>query len=181
MLKEFKEFAMRGNVLDMAVGVIIGAAFGKIVTSLVGDVLMPPIGSVMGNLDFGNLFIALNGEAYTSLTAAKAAGAPTINYGLFINSVIDFVIVAFVIFLLVQAGQPPQEGSARRSAGDESVSVLRHADRAARRLVARRARPKSRRPRLGWRGSRGDHATFNADSVDCRGRAHVRYCSPRRR
>lgn len=102
MLKEFKEFAMRGNVLDMAVGVIIGAAFGKIVTSLVGDVLMPPIGKVMGNLDFGNLFIALNGQAYPSLAAAKAAGAPTINYGLFINSVIDFVIVAFVIFLLVR-------------------------------------------------------------------------------
>ena len=102
MLKEFKEFAMRGNVLDMAVGVIIGAAFGKIVTSLVEDVLMPPIGRMMGNLDFGNLFFALNGQAYPSLVTAKAAGAPTINYGLFINSVIDFVIVAFVIFLLVR-------------------------------------------------------------------------------
>jgi large conductance mechanosensitive channel len=102
MLKEFKEFAMKGNVLDMAIGIIIGAAFGKIVTSLVGDVLMPPIGKVMGNLDFSNLFFALNGQAYPSLAAAKAAGAPTINYGLFINAVIDFVIVAFVIFLLVK-------------------------------------------------------------------------------
>ena len=102
MLKEFKEFAMKGNVLDMAIGVIIGAAFGKIVSSLVGDVLMPPIGKIMGNLDFSNLFIALNGEVYPSLAAAKAAGAPTINYGLFLNTVIDFVIVAFVIFLLVR-------------------------------------------------------------------------------
>jgi large conductance mechanosensitive channel len=102
MLKEFKEFAMKGNVLDMAIGVIVGAAFGKIVTSLVGDVLMPPIGRVMGNLDFSNLFLPLNGQSYPSLAAAKAAGAPTINYGLFINSVIDFTIVAFVIFLLVR-------------------------------------------------------------------------------
>jgi large conductance mechanosensitive channel len=102
MLKEFKEFAMKGNVLDMAIGVIIGGAFGKIVSSLVGDVLMPPIGRVMGNLDFSSLFLPLNGQSYPSLAAAKAAGAPTINYGLFINSVIDFVIVAFVIFLLVK-------------------------------------------------------------------------------
>jgi large conductance mechanosensitive channel len=102
MLKEFKEFAMKGNVLDMAIGIIIGAAFGKIVSSLVQDVLMPPIGKVMGNLDFSNLFFALNGQTYASLAAAKAAGAPTINYGLFINSVIDFIIVAFVIFLLVK-------------------------------------------------------------------------------
>ena len=113
MLKEFKEFAMKGNVLDMAIGIIIGAAFGKIVTSLVGDVLMPPLGTVMGNLDFSNLFFALNGEAYPSLAAAKAAGAPTINYGLFINSVIDFVIVAFVIFLLVkQANRLKKEAPA---------------------------------------------------------------------
>lgn len=102
MLKEFKEFAMRGNVLDMAIGVIIGGAFGKIVTSLVNDVLMPPIGRILGNLDFSNLFFALNGQAYPSLAAAKAAGAPTVNYGLFINSVIDFTIVAFVIFMLVR-------------------------------------------------------------------------------
>ena len=102
MLKEFKEFAMRGNVLDMAIGIIIGGAFGKIISSLVGDVLMPPIGRLMGNLDFSNLLIALNGQAYDSLKAAKDAGAPTINYGLFINTVLDFVIVAFVIFLLVK-------------------------------------------------------------------------------
>ncbi len=102
MLKEFKEFALKGNVVDMAIGIIIGAAFGKIVTSLVSDVLMPPIGKLMGNLDFSNLFFALNGQTYASLAAAKAAGAPTVNYGLFINTVIDFVIVAFVIFLLVK-------------------------------------------------------------------------------
>jgi large conductance mechanosensitive channel len=102
MLKEFKEFAMRGNVLDMAIGIIIGGAFGKIISSLVGDVLMPPIGRLMGNLDFSNLFFALNGQVYDSLKAAKDAGAPTINYGLFINTVIDFVIVAFVIFMLVK-------------------------------------------------------------------------------
>jgi large conductance mechanosensitive channel len=102
MLKEFKEFAMRGNVLDMAIGIIIGAAFGKIISSLVGDVLMPPIGRLVGNLDFSSLFIALNGQAYDSLKAAKDAGAPTINYGLFVNTVIDFVIVAFVIFMLVK-------------------------------------------------------------------------------
>jgi large conductance mechanosensitive channel len=102
MLKEFKEFAMRGNVLDMAIGIIIGAAFGKIISSLVGDVLMPPIGRLMGNLDFSNLFIALNGQAYDSLKAAKDAGAPTINYGLFLNTVVDFFIVAFAIFILVR-------------------------------------------------------------------------------
>src|SRR5258706_10867772 len=102
MLKEFKEFAMKGNVVDMAIGIIIGAAFGKIVSSLVGDVLMPPIGKLMGNLDFSNLFFALNGQAYDSLKAARDAGAPTINYGLFLNTVIDFIIVAFVIFMLVK-------------------------------------------------------------------------------
>jgi large conductance mechanosensitive channel len=102
MLKEFKEFAMRGNVLDMAIGIIIGGAFGKIISSLVGDVLMPPIGRLMGNLDFSNLFFALNGQSYDSLKAAKDAGAPTINYGMFLNTVVDFVIVAFVIFMLVK-------------------------------------------------------------------------------
>ena len=102
MLKEFKEFALKGNVVDMAIGIIIGAVFGKIVSSLVGDVLMPPIGKLMGNLDFSNLFVALNGQVYESLKAAKDAGAPTINYGLFLNTVIDFIIVAFVIFILVK-------------------------------------------------------------------------------
>jgi len=103
MMKEFREFAMRGNVVDMAVGVIIGAAFGKIVSSMVGDVLMPPIGKMMGNVDFSSLFFDLSGGGHASLDAAKAAGAATINYGVFINAVIDFVIVAFVIFLLVRA------------------------------------------------------------------------------
>jgi len=103
MLKEFKEFAMRGSVMDMAVGIIIGAAFGKIVSSLVSDVIMPPIGKLMGGVDFSNLFISLSGGQYASLDAAKAAGAATVNYGVFINTVIDFVIVAFAIFLLVKA------------------------------------------------------------------------------
>jgi large conductance mechanosensitive channel len=102
MLKEFKAFAMRGNVLDMAVGIIIGAAFGKIVGSLVDDVLMPPIGRLMGGMDFSNLFVSLSGQHYDSLAAAKAAGAATLNYGLFLNSVINFLIVAFAIFLLVK-------------------------------------------------------------------------------
>jgi large conductance mechanosensitive channel len=103
MLKEFKEFAMRGNVIDMAVGIIIGAAFGKIVTSFVNDVLMPPIGMLMGNADFSDLFVNLSMDAsYPSVAAAEEAGAPIIKYGLFINTVIDFVIVAFAIFLAVR-------------------------------------------------------------------------------
>jgi large conductance mechanosensitive channel len=100
--KEFRDFAARGNVIDLAVGVIIGAAFGKIVTSLVNDVIMPPIGLVLGHVDFSNLFVSLSDKHYDTLTAAKAAGAPTINYGLFINTLIDFTIVAFVIFMLVR-------------------------------------------------------------------------------
>ncbi|MEO8340322.1 MAG: large conductance mechanosensitive channel protein MscL [Nitrospirota bacterium] len=102
MLKEFKEFAMKGNVLDMAIGVIIGGAFGKIVSSLVNDVLMPPIGLLMGAVDFSSLFINLSGTAQPSLAAAKAAGAPTINYGVFLQVTFDFIIIAFVIFLLVK-------------------------------------------------------------------------------
>jgi large conductance mechanosensitive channel len=102
MFKEFKEFALRGNVIDLAIGVIIGAAFGKIVTSFVNDILMPPIGLLLGNVDFSNLFINLSGQPYGSLEEAQAAGAATINYGLFINTVLDFIIVAFVIFLLVR-------------------------------------------------------------------------------
>jgi large conductance mechanosensitive channel len=102
MLKEFKEFAMRGNVVDLAIGVIIGAAFGKIVTSLVTDVLMPPIGLLLGNVDFSNLFVNLRGD-YETVEAATTAGAPIVKYGLFINTVIDFVIVAFVVFLVVKA------------------------------------------------------------------------------
>jgi large conductance mechanosensitive channel len=100
MLKEFKEFVLRGNVVDMAVGIIIGTAFGRIITSLVNDILMPPIGLLLGRVDFSNLFISLSGR-YASLAEAQAAGAPTINYGLFINTVLDFIIVALVIFLLV--------------------------------------------------------------------------------
>ncbi len=102
MLKEFKEFALRGNVVDLAIGVIIGGAFGRIVTSLVNDVIMPPLGLLLGDVNFADLFISLNGQKYDSLAAAQAAGAVTINYGSFINTVIDFIIVAFVIFLLVR-------------------------------------------------------------------------------
>jgi large conductance mechanosensitive channel len=93
---------MRGNVVDLAVGIIIGAAFGKIITSLVNDIIMPPVGLLLGRVDFSNLFINLSGQPYASLAEAKAAGAPTINYGIFLNNVIDFVIVAFAIFLLVR-------------------------------------------------------------------------------
>src|SRR6267143_1412810 len=102
MLKEFKDFALKGNVLDMAIGVIIGGAFGKIVSSLVSDVLMPPIGLLMGKVDFSSLFINLSGTQQPSLAAAKAAGSPTLNYGVFLQSVFDFIIIAFVIFLLVK-------------------------------------------------------------------------------
>lgn len=102
MMKEFKEFVMRGNVVDMAVGIIIGAAFGKIVSSLVSDILMPPIGLLLGNMDFSNLFVNLSGKSYTTLAEAKAAGAATISYGIFINHIIDFTIVAFAIFVLVR-------------------------------------------------------------------------------
>jgi len=103
MLKEFKDFAMRGNVMDLAIAVIIGGAFGKIVASLVNDILMPLIGLLLGGLSFSELFVALDGNAYETLEAAQAAGAATLNYGLFIQVIVDFVIVAFVIFLLVRA------------------------------------------------------------------------------
>ena len=102
MLKEFKEFAMKGNVLDLAIGVIIGAAFGKIVTSLVEDILMPPLGMVLGKVDFSNLFIQLAGTPLANLTDAKRAGVPVIAYGNFLNQIINFAIVAFAIFLLVR-------------------------------------------------------------------------------
>ncbi len=103
MLKEFKEFAIKGNVIDLAVAVIMGIAFGAIVSSLVNDIIMPVIGYAFGGVNFNDLFISLNGTAYPSLEAAKAAGAATINYGVFINAIINFVIVAFVIFLLVRS------------------------------------------------------------------------------
>ena len=102
MLKEFKEFAMKGNVMDLAVGFILGAAFGKIVTSLVSDIIMPPIGLILGKVDFSSLFLNLSGKSYSSLSEAKAAGAATLNYGVFINNVVDFLIVAFAVFLLVR-------------------------------------------------------------------------------
>jgi large conductance mechanosensitive channel len=101
-ISEFREFAMRGNVVDMAVGIIIGAAFGSIVTTLVDDVIMPPIGWVLGKVDFSSLFINLSGESYPSLAAAKDAGAPVIGYGAFINSLIHFVLVAFAVFVLIK-------------------------------------------------------------------------------
>jgi large conductance mechanosensitive channel len=102
MWKEFREFAMRGNVVDLAVGIIIGAAFGRIVNSLVNDILMPPLGVVLGRVDFSNLFINLSDKHYDSLADAKTAGAATINYGVFVNNIIDFLIVAFAVFLLVK-------------------------------------------------------------------------------
>jgi large conductance mechanosensitive channel len=102
MLKEFKEFAVRGNVMDMAVGIVLGASFGGIVTSFVNDVLMPPIGLLLGRVDFSNLFISLTGRHFDSVAAAKVAGAATLNYGMFLNTVINFVIIAFAIFLLVR-------------------------------------------------------------------------------
>jgi len=116
LMKEFREFAARGNVVDLAVGVIIGAAFGKIVTSLVNDIVMPPIGMVIGRIDFRNLFLPLNGQTYATLADAQKASAPTINYGTFLNTVLEFLIIAFVIFLLVRqinrlkaAPAPPTE------------------------------------------------------------------------
>ena len=122
MLQEFKEFAMRGNVMDMAIGIILGGAFGKIVSSFVKDVLMPPIGKFMGGVDFSNLFINLSEGTYATLAEAQEAGAATLNYGVFVNTVIDFLIVAFAIFLVVkgmnaakrkeeEAPKPPPEPS----------------------------------------------------------------------
>jgi large conductance mechanosensitive channel len=103
MLKEFKEFALRGNVVDMAVGIVIGAAFGKIVSSFVADVLMPPLGLLLGGVDFSNLFVTLGATSYATLAEARTAGAATLNYGLFMQTVLDFLIVAFAIFMVVRA------------------------------------------------------------------------------
>ena len=102
MLKEFRDFAMRGNVIDLAVGVIIGAAFGAIVSSLVADVIMPPIGVLLGGVDFSDFFISLSGQHFDTLAEAKKAGAPTLNYGVFLNQVIKFIIIAFALFLLIK-------------------------------------------------------------------------------
>ena len=108
MWKDFKAFIMRGNVLDLAIAVIIGAAFGAIVTSVVNDIVMPPIGLALGHVDFKDLFISLNGQSYPTLAAAKAAAAPVIAYGQFLNTVINFLIIAFVVFLVVRAASKLQ-------------------------------------------------------------------------
>lgn len=102
MFKEFKEFALRGNVLDMAIGIIIGVAFGRIVNSFVEDILMPPLGLLIGKVDFTNLFVSLTGQSFDTLAAARAAGVPTLNYGMFVNHVFNFLLVAFAIFILVR-------------------------------------------------------------------------------
>ena len=102
MFEEFRKFAMRGNVIDLAVGVIIGGAFGKIVASMVSDIIMPPIGLLLGKVDFSSLHINMSGKAFASLAEAQKAGAPTLNYGLFLNNVINFLIMAFVIFIMIQ-------------------------------------------------------------------------------
>jgi large conductance mechanosensitive channel len=117
MLKEFKDFVMRGNVLDLAVALILGLAFGKIVTSLVNDIIMPPIGILLGHVDFANLFINLSGKPVQSVAEAKAAGAATINYGIFINTIIEFVIVAFVLFMFVRTANHMMGGTAMTAGG----------------------------------------------------------------
>ncbi len=115
MLNEFKKFIMRGSVVDLAIGVVIGGAFGAIVSSLVNDIIMPPIGMLLGKVDFSKLYVPLDGKTYESLAAAKELGAPTLNYGAFINTIINFIIVGFVIFLVVKAinrMQKPVEAAA---------------------------------------------------------------------
>ncbi|HET9239709.1 MAG TPA: large-conductance mechanosensitive channel protein MscL [Oligoflexus sp.] len=116
MWNEFKTFIMRGNVLDLAIGIVIGAAFGKIVSSLVADVLLPPIGLLAGRMDFSNLFITLSGQSYPTLAAAKAAGAPTLNYGIFLNTLIDFLIISFAVFLVVKAANAVRRKEADKPA-----------------------------------------------------------------
>ena len=125
MFKEFKEFVMKGNVLDMAVGIIIGVAFGKIITSFVSDILMPPLGLLLGKMDFSNLFINLSGQSYPTIAAAKAAGAATLNYGIFINTIIDFLIVASAIFLLVRQVNKMKRAAGCSRAHDKRLPVLR--------------------------------------------------------
>ena len=129
LIKEFKEFAVKGNAMDMAVGIIIGAAFGKIVSSLVNDVIMPPIGKVMGNVDFTGLFINLGSTAYESLAEAQKAGAPTLNYGNFLQVVVDFLIVAWAVFMLVKGINSLKKKEAEKPAEppkpSEEVLLLR--------------------------------------------------------
>jgi len=128
MLDEFKSFAMRGNVVDMAVGIIIGGAFGKIISSFVADVIMPPIGMLMGNVDFSQLFINLSDTTYETLALAQEAGAPTINYGVFINTVLDFLIVAFAIFMVIRGmnkmKKQEEEKPAEPAKPSEEVKLL---------------------------------------------------------
>ncbi|MGB5489529.1 MAG: large conductance mechanosensitive channel protein MscL [Woeseiaceae bacterium] len=128
MLDEFKKFAMRGNVVDMAVGIIIGGAFGKIISSFVADVIMPPIGLLMGQVDFSQLFINLSDVSYATLAAAKEAGAPTINYGMFLNTVLDFLIVAFAIFMVIRGmnkmKKQEEEKPAEPAKPSEEVQLL---------------------------------------------------------
>ncbi len=128
MLKEFREFAMRGNVIDLAVGIIIGAAFTSVVNSLVKDIIMPPIGYIMNGIDFSNFFLVLKGDDYLSLKAAQDAGAVTINYGVFLNAIINFLIVAFAVFILVkqvnrfkrqtEAAPPPEPNKSEMLLGE---------------------------------------------------------------
>jgi large conductance mechanosensitive channel len=128
MFGEFKKFAMRGNVIDLAVGVVIGAAFSGIVTSLVADVIMPPIGFAMGGIDFSNFFLVLNGGEYPTLAAAKAAGAVTINYGVFLNTMINFLVVAAALFMLIRVInklQAPPPGEAAPAVTPEDIILLR--------------------------------------------------------
>ncbi len=128
MFNEFKTFAMRGNVVDMAVGIIIGGAFGKIISSFVSDVIMPPIGLLMGNVDFSQLFINLSETSYESLALAQEAGAPTINYGVFINTVLDFIIIAFAIFMVIRGmnkmKKKEEEKPAEPAKPSEEVQLL---------------------------------------------------------
>jgi large conductance mechanosensitive channel len=128
MFSEFKKFAMRGNVVDMAVGIVIGAAFGKIVSSAVNDIVMPPIGMLMGGVDFSNLFIDLSGVGYETLALAQEAGAPIIKYGVFINTLLDFVIVAFAIFMVIKGmnslKKKEEEAPAEPPKPSEEVALL---------------------------------------------------------
>ena len=135
MFSEFKTFIMRGNVMDLAVGIVIGAAFTTVVNSFVNDLLMPPIGLALGKVDFANLFVSLTGQPYPSVAAAKAAGAPTFNYGMFINNVINFLIVGFVVFLLVkqvnrmQGPPPPPTAATTRSCPQCAMEIPKAARR----------------------------------------------------
>ena len=151
MLKEFKEFALRGNVMDMAVGVIIGAAFSTIVRSLVDDIIMPPIGVVTGGVDFSSIFIALNGEHYDSLAAARQAGAPTMNIGLFINNVISFVIVAFVLFMAIKAMNQLRRKQEEEPASEPAPQIPERPHERPR-PPPRSDTPEARTPTPRWRG-----------------------------